>query len=90
MVIFLKVSFRKLLDYSYVGCSFLNIDQAYWQQRFESHTAVEDFTNMDQDMHLFFHQDLSKHHETKIDEGVWKIISYIKVRVYASKKIAPK
>ena len=41
-------------------------------------------------MHLFFHQDLSKHHETKIDEGVWKIISYIKVRVYASKKIAPK
>ena len=39
----------------------------HYQQHFESHATVEDFTDMDQDTCLFFHQDFSKHHETKIN-----------------------
>ena len=40
---------------------------------------VEDFTDMGQDTCWFFHQDLSKHHETKICKIFWKIISCIKI-----------
>ena len=74
------------VTWSQVRWKFLaNIDQAYWQQRFESHPTVEDFTNIDQDICLFFYQDFSKHHDTKIDEVVWKTINCTKIRVYTSK-----
>ena len=41
-------------------------------------------------INIFFHQDFGKHHETKTDEGAWKIISCTKIRACTSKNIAPK
>ena len=36
------------------------------------------------------HQDFSKHHETKIKEGAWEIITREKIRTRTSMDIAPK
>lgn len=44
---------------------------------------------MDQDACLFFHQDLCKHHETKINDGALKIITYKNIGPGRSKNIAP-
>ena len=65
---------------------------------FERNFTVEDFTEMDlhacksiMDQHtrkIYFPQNsfLAKH-EKKIDEGVWKIISFTKIQACNSKKI---
>ena len=58
-----------------------------WSQQFERRPTNEDFTDMDQDTRQFFHQDLSKHHETIIKENAWKIISWTKIRACTSKNI---
>ena len=63
---------------------------AHWQQQFERYLLVKDFTNIGQDMCQFFHQDLSRHHEMKITEDAWKVISFINIRVFTSKNIPPK
>ena len=68
----------------------LNNYDVHQQQHFETHATVEDFTDMDQDTCLFFHQDFSKHHETKINGGALKIITCQKIRSRTSKNIAPK
>ena len=65
---FLKKPFRKLLDHNYIKVLFNNY-KAHLQQHVERHPTVEDFTDMDQDMCWFFHQ------ETKINEGALKIIT---------------
>lgn len=52
-------------------------------------STVEGFMDMDQDACLFFHQDLCKHHETKINDGALKIITYKNIGPGRSKNIAP-
>ena len=87
--IFSKVLFQKLLDHRYVEVSSQQL-QAHWQQHFEGHPSVEDLMDMDQDTCQFFHQDFSKCHETKINEGALKIITRKKIIPRTSKNIAPK
>ena len=53
----------------------LNICEAHWQQHFERDPTVVDFTDMDEETCWFFHKDFTKHHETKINEVVLKIIT---------------
>ena len=45
---------------------------------------------MVQDTCFFFHQDLSKHHETKINEGALKIITRKKIQPRTPKNTAQK
>ena len=71
----------KLLVSNYQVIYFVyNFFDIHYQQHFERHVTVEDFTDMDQDTCLFFHQDFSKHHETKINGGALKIITCQKIR----------
>ena len=81
----------KLLVSNYQVIYFVyNFFDIHYQQHFERHVTVEDFTDMDQDTCLFFHQDFSKHHETKINGGALKIITYRKILSRTSKNIASK
>ena len=49
------------------------LSQLFSKQHFERHHTVEDFMDLDQDRCEFFHQDLSKHNQTKINEGIGKL-----------------
>ena len=45
------------------------LSQLFSKQHFERHHTVEDFMDLDQDRCEFFHQDLSKHNQTKVLEN---------------------
>ena len=64
--------------------------EVHLQQHFERHPTIEDFTDMDQDICKFFHQDFSKLRETRINKGALKFITRKKIRPRTSKNIAPK
>lgn len=68
-VIFSKMAFSKLLFRSHVQSSFSTIYQAHWQQHFGRHLAVKILRAWNN-----IHQDLSKHHQTKIDKIAWKYL----------------
>ena len=87
MTIFSEVSFWKLLDHSYVPSSFstisINIENGNWKTpyswksfRILINTRANSF--------------LGKHHETKIDEETWKIISSTNIGACTSKSIVLK
>ena len=42
------------------------------------------------DGNLLFNQDLRKHHETKFEEPVWKVISSAKIQTCTSNNVASK
>ena len=78
---FLKVAFWKLLDHSYVQSS-----EAHWK----THCNWIIYKHGSNIHAKIFHQDIGKHHETKIDESTWKKISCTEIQACISTNIAPK
>ena len=62
--VILKVTWSKFLLTNFL---------AHSKQHFERNPAVEDFTDMDQDMSEHFPQNLRKHHEMENDEVALEI-----------------
>ena len=81
---------------------FLSNYEAHWQRHLRDTLQLTILTEMDQHtcksiMHqhtskTYVHQNsfLVKHHETKIDRGAWKSMSYRKIQAFTLKSIAPK
>ena len=90
MTIFSKLSLWKLLYHNYVQSFFSTVTRHIDQRILKDTLTVENFTDMDQDTYKFFHQDLSKHHETKINENASKFITCKKIRICTSTKVEPK
>ena len=86
---FSKVPFFKLLDHSYVQSSFSVITRHVHNSVLKGSlqlNILRTWINICE----FFHQDLGKDHETKVNEGNRQIISCTKIRACTSKNIAPK
>ena len=64
-VMFSEVPFWKLLDHYYVQSSFSTITKHIDNSILKDILQLKNFTDIDQDKRLFFHQDLCKHHENK-------------------------